>query len=114
MKSKTLIITALAAALIFGSALAQEQVQTKPAKTPRITKKQVHQQARIKQGVKSGALTKPEAVKLEKEQAKIRHDKKVAKSDGKVTPQERQKIRREQRKSSRHIHRLKHNDVTNK
>jgi len=32
--------------------------------------------------------------KLEKEQAKIQYDKKVAKSDGKVTPQERRKITR--------------------
>jgi hypothetical protein len=114
MKSKTLIVTALSAALIFGSALAQDTVQSKPARTPRITKKQVHQQARIKQGVKSGQLTKRETVKLEKEQAKIQHDKKVAKSDGKITPQERQKIRREQRKASRDIHRLKHNDQTSK
>lgn len=113
MKRKSLIVIALATALILGSALAQ-QVQTKPAKTPRITKKQIRQQARIKQGVKSGELTKRETIKLEKEQAKIRQDKQTAKSNGKVTPQERKKIRHEQRKASRNIHRLKHNDQTNK
>jgi uncharacterized protein HemX len=112
MKRTTLIIIALATAIIFGSAFAQETAQSKPVKTPRITKKQVDQNKRIKQGVKSGKLTKRETKKLQKEQAKIRHDKKKAKSDGKITPQERQKIRREQRKAGRDIYRLKHNNKT--
>jgi hypothetical protein len=87
---------------------AQEQ-KTIP-KTPRITHRQVNQQARIKQGVRSGELTKGETLRLEREQAKIQHDKKVAKSDEKVTPNERRQIRHKQRRASRDIYRLKHND----
>jgi hypothetical protein len=114
MKSKSPVIALLAAALIFGSMAAQEQTQSKPAKTPIVTKRQMNQQARIKQGVKSGQLTKHETKKLEREQAKIQKDKKIAKSDGKVTAKERSKIRREQNKSSRDIHRMKHNEKTQK
>jgi len=88
MKTTTILIATLAFGLVCGTAAAQDQPA--PAKTPRVTHRQINQQARIKQGVKSGELTKGETRKLEREQAKIQHDKKVAKSDGKITPQERQ------------------------
>ncbi|MGA3286149.1 MAG: hypothetical protein ABSD46_01840 [Bacteroidota bacterium] len=112
MKIKSFPITALMISLFCWSASAQEQQQ--PAKTPRVTHRQINQQARIKQGVQSGELTKGETVRLEKEQGKIQAEKLQAKSDGKVTPQERQKIRHDQRKASRHIYRAKHNDNTSK
>lgn len=76
--------------------------------TPRVTKRQIHQQQRIKEGVKSGELTKAEAAKLEAREAKIQHDKKMAKSDGVVTPQERAKLHREENRTSRAIYRQKH------
>jgi hypothetical protein len=76
--------------------------------TPRVTKRQVQQQARIKQGVKSGELTAKETRKLERQQAKIAIDKAKAKSDGVVTPAERKKLNREQNRASRRIYRQKH------
>jgi hypothetical protein len=110
MKKTMLISGLLGIMLIFGNVLAQGQ--TLSTKTPRITKKQVSQQARIKQGVKSGELTKKETAKLQMQQAKIKNDKQAAKSDGKVTSAERNEIRKEQRKASRHIYRAKHNEKT--
>lgn len=112
MKTRYLFIAALITGLIGWSTLAQEQ--PKPAKTPHVTKRQVQQQARIHQGVKSGELTKGETLRLEKEQAKIQADKKEAKSDGQITPQERRHIKKEQNKASRHIKRLKNNERTQK
>ncbi len=76
--------------------------------TPRVTKRQVHQQARIKEGVKSGELTPGESRRLERQQAKIAVDKAEAKSDGVVTPAERRKIAREQNRASKRIYREKH------
>jgi len=110
MKIKNLLIAGLMISLFCLSASAQEQQQ--PVRTPRVTHRQINQQSRIKQGVRSGELTKGETVRLEKEQGKIRGEKMQAKSDGKVTPQERQEIRHDQRKASRHIYRAKHNDKT--
>jgi len=110
MSTRRLLLVALISAFFFGSTLAQEQT-TPQTKTPRITKRQLRQQARIKQGVKSGELTKGEARRLEKEQAKIQQDKKDTKADGTVTPAERNKIRHEQNKANRDIRRLKHNEV---
>ncbi len=45
---------------------------------------------------------------MEARQAKIQHDKKVAKADGVVTPAERTKLNREQNVASRKIYRQKH------
>jgi hypothetical protein len=113
MKQTTMCILVLALGLLCGTAAAQDQPAPAP-KTPRITKRQINQQERIQQGVKSGELTKGETRLLEKEQMKIQKDKKAAKADGVVTPQERRKILREQNKASRDIKRLKHNEVENK
>lgn len=80
--------------------------------TPGITQRQVNQQKRIRQGVRSGELTRREARRMELRQAKVQHDKKVAKADGTVTPAERRKLRREQNRTSRAIRRQKHDAQT--
>src|SRR5512147_1887409 len=113
-------LVALGLTLLFsGSCLvyAQEAQQTPAAgrptttstKTPRVTKRQLNQQRRIGQGVKSGELTKGETRRLENEEGKIQAEKKMAKADGKVTPAERKKLRRDENKASKDIYRMKHN-----
>ena len=94
-------------------ALAMTSVTAQTA-TPHVTKRQVKQQARIQQGAKSGELTRGETRRLERQQMKIQHDKKVAKSDGVVTPAERAKLSKEQNRASKRIYRLKHNEKTAK
>ena len=81
-------------------------------KTPKIHERQKHQHNRIKEGVKSGELTKGEARKLHSEEKTINAEKQMAKEDGKVTPAERAKLRKDQNKASKDIYRLKHNDKT--
>lgn len=69
-----------------------------------------NQQKRIRQGVRSGELTKPEAVNLARDQREIRQDIREAKTnDGVITPAERKDIRQDQRQASRKIYRKKHN-----
>ncbi len=84
------------------------------AATPRVTKRQIQQQARIKEGVKSGQLTRKETRTLERQQAKIAVDKAKAKSDGVVTPAERRTLAREQNRASRRIYREKHDPQVRK
>jgi hypothetical protein len=86
--------------------------QTPATKTPVVRERQMNQKARIRQGVKSGQLTKGEARNLRQEQKTIQAEKQMAKADGKVTPAERAKLRRDQNKASRDIYRLKHNKRT--
>ena len=98
MKAKFLIIALFA--LLFGVANADAQVRQRAIK----------QHHRIKQGVKSGELTRAEALNLRKNQKDLRQDARLAKSDGKVTRNERKILRKEQRKDSRKIYRKKHNN----
>ncbi len=76
--------------------------------TPIVTKRQMIQQARTKEGVKSSELMKKEAVRLEAQQKKIVKDKQEEKADGVVTPAERPKLHHEQNKVSRKIYHQKH------
>lgn len=92
----------LSAVLLIGGTAAFAQA------TPGVTKRQVNQQARIQEGVRSGELTGREAARLQMRQAKIRRDKQQAKADGVVTPAERAKLQKEQNRASRAIYRQKH------
>ncbi len=75
---------------------------------PGVNRKQRHQQKRIVQGVKSGELTKREAVRLEREQARIAKKERRFKSDGELTRRERASLHRDLTRSSRHIYKQKH------
>lgn len=81
-------------------------------RTPGINQRQIHQQQRINQGIRSGQLTYGEARRLENQEARIQTNKLFDKSDGKVTPAERQQLNRELNRTSANIYRLKHNDRT--
>lgn len=68
-----------------------------------------HNQAdRIRQGVRSGELTKDEARGLVKEQREIRQLERQYKSDGVLTRDERRDLHKELNQASRHIYKEKH------
>lgn len=102
MKLTTVLAGAAIVCASFGSAYAQD-------KTPVVNQREKNQEARINQGIKSGELTKGEAMKVEAQQGKIKVDEAKAKADGVVTGKERAKLHREQNRASRNIHRKKHN-----
>ena len=81
--------------------------QAVDAQTIRNTSKT--ERKRIKQGVKSGELTRAETKNLIQDQKEIKAEVKAAKADGTVTPEERKDIRQDQKKASREIYRKKHN-----
>lgn len=76
--------------------------------TPGISPARRNERARINQGVASGELTRTEAAQMRGRQAEIRQDKRAAKSDGVVTRDERQDIRKDKNQASRAIYRQKH------
>ncbi|MCA8831466.1 hypothetical protein [Hymenobacter pini] len=67
-----------------------------------------HDQARIRQGVRSGQLTRAEAARVEAKQAEAAQARQAARADGVVTPAERQVVRREERQADRSLYRQKH------
>src|SRR5262245_55408579 len=77
-----------------------------------INQRERRQQERIADGVRDGELTRKEAGKLEKEQAKIHTAEARAKADGEFTAKERAKIQKKQDKASRHIYKEKHDNQT--
>jgi hypothetical protein len=64
---------------------------------------------RVKQGVRSGELTKTEMYKLGRQQRSIRTGVKDARADGEVTKCERKEIRADKKSQDATIYRLKHN-----
>jgi len=97
MKSK-IIFTAIVMALAISNADAQTAIRSK------------NQRQRIKQGVRSGELTRAETVNLANGQREIRQDKREARADGVVTAAEKQEIKQDQRQQSRKIFRKKNNN----
>jgi hypothetical protein len=98
---KILALASLLVVMTAGMVQAQDN-------TPVVDKRQQAQQARIRQGVVSGEVTRTEAARLKSEQRHIRRAERRAKSDGKVTRRERVNLNRKQNRVSRDIRRQKH------
>lgn len=73
-------------------------------------RREVRQQARIRQGVKSGELTQHEARKLNRGQARVDRAQSAAKVDGVVTDAEAAKINKLQSHQSKEIYQQKHDN----
>jgi len=76
--------------------------------TPRVNRRERNQQKRIHQGVRSGSLTRREAARLERQEARTRAAEAAAKADGTVTRKERRHLRHRESHTSRNIYRQKH------
>ena len=101
MKRITLMVVLVAAMTsVAGVALAH---------TPRIDRREVRQHVRIHAGVRSGSLTRGEAVRLRAGQRHVHRMERRAKADGFVTRHERRRINAAQNHQSRAIWRFKHN-----
>jgi hypothetical protein len=110
---KTLNKTLMAFFVLGGLAVAATSAQAEPRHSPRDPTINGHQRAqhdRIRQGVRSGSLTKDEAKNLSTEQRSIRQEERQYKSDGKMTHEERQDLRQDERAASKDIYQAKHND----
>jgi len=91
----------LAAVMVFMGSM-----WTAAAHAGRIHHRQVRQQKRICQGVRSGQLTRHETVSLERQQRHIRQSKRRAWSDGQLTPRERVRLEYQQDRASRRFRQL--------
>jgi hypothetical protein len=72
----------------------------------------INQENRIEQGLKSGQLSTGEAARLEKGEARIDRMESQAMKNGNLSPEEAARIQRAQNQESEAINRAKHNDVT--
>lgn len=99
----SLIVTALVAS-------AQAFAADRPAghRDPGVNHRQHHQDARIKQGVKSGELTREEAQGLRQDRREIRQKEHAYKADGTLTKEERKDLHHDLNASSKEIYQEKH------
>ena len=100
---KRIVSVILTTIFVLGTSIA-----TFAQNTPRVDRRERHQQRRIRQGVRSGELTHREARRLERQQAVTHAEEGAAKADGKVTKRERRHLNRRENRTSRHIYRQKH------
>ena len=91
-------------ALLSTSAMAQN--------TQDVIQRDVNQEKRIEQGLKSGELSTKEASKLEREESRVDKMESKALSDGKLSNAEKHRIEREQNRVSKDIAREKHDGQT--
>ena len=77
-----------------------------------VIQRDVNQQQRIENGLKSGQLSTKEAAQLERGEQKIDRMEAKALSDGKLTKSEQQRIERAENAQSKQIYRDKHNSKT--
>jgi hypothetical protein len=81
-------------------------------KSPGVDRREHRQKQRIKEGLRSGQLTRQEARGLAKEQRQIRAKEREMKSDGVLTPQERQELHQDLNETSQQIFQEKHDAET--
>src|SRR4028118_654152 len=59
---------------------------------------------RVRNGVRSGQITRDEARQIRERERQIRAERRVYRSDGVITREERREIRRDEREQDRYIH----------
>ena len=98
----------LVAALTAAPALTIAQAAPVQAKNP-IVKREFNQQRRIGNGIRRGALTPRQGVRLERQQMRMHRQIRAmrARHNGRLTMRERRIIHRKQMIASRHIHRAR-------
>ena len=106
MKTR-ILVTSLAASMSLGLFASAAFAQTAASTVQR----DVNQQTRIEQGLKSGSLNTGEAARLEGEQSRIDRLQARDLKDGKLNPRERAQLNAAQNKASRDIKAAKTNDA---
>jgi hypothetical protein len=109
MKTRSKVVLALAMLIAFAGGPANAGTPSASTATPNIDRREARQEWRIRQGVRSGRLTRGETRRLQRGERHIRRMELRAKANGRVTPRERRHMERALNRESRRIHRLKHN-----
>lgn len=102
------------ASLLLVSAQSFAELRQRPhhPRDPGVNQRQHNQDQRIRQGVRSGELTRQETGGLLQERRAIRQEERAYKSDGKMTKDERKDLHQDLNDLSKDIYNEKHDDET--
>ncbi len=98
----------MALGLVAADATAPAWSAERGVRNPRQNARQHRQDARIRQGIRSGELTREEVKGLREKRREIRQEERAFKSDGSYTADERAKVSHDLNDMSRDIYREKH------
>ncbi len=105
MKQLTAIF-AVAFTFVATQALAEDDARFHPRKN--INAREYHQDQRMKQGIRSGQLTREEAQQLKQERRAIRQEERAYRSDGSLNKAERKDLQQDLNQMSKDIYNEKH------
>lgn len=112
MKYTKLAVTLASFALLVPAVFAQDATTTTtpPVKKPTIEQRKDNQQQRIGNGVQNGSLTAGEAARIEKRESNLNKEEHAMRQadNGKLTPQDRRILNRQQNRLSQNIYNQKH------
>jgi hypothetical protein len=100
---------ALAALLAVPAAAAGSQARQAGGHRPGVAAQLI--KARVTTGLRSGQLTRGEAARIRVALAEFRAQAQAMRADGKLSPDDRQTLKRRWRSISRRVFQLKHNSV---
>lgn len=106
-------ITAVSLMALFSLSLlavASPDADATGTRNPKMNARQIKQDKRINQGIRSGELTKKEAVRLQANQSRINYKEQKFKSDGALTAAERARLNNLQDKQNKVIYKQKHDN----
>lgn len=109
---KKLLSLAIASLVLVSAQSFAEPRQARPhhPRDPGVNQRQHVQGHRVKQGVRSGELTRQETGSLMQERRAIRQEEREYKSDGKLTKDERKDLHQDLNDLSKDIYKEKHDD----
>ncbi len=108
--TKLLSLAIVSAVLVSATSFAQPRQRPHHPHDPGINARQHLQGERIRQGVRSGQLTRAETRSLMEERRSIRREERAYKSDGVLTRDERKDLHQDLNNLSRDIYEEKHDD----
>jgi len=107
---KMLSLAVASLLLVSASSFAEPRPRPHHPRDPGVNARQHIQGDRIKQGVRSGQLTRPETRSIMEERRSIRQQERAYKSDGSLTRDERKDLHQDLNDLSKDIYSEKHDD----
>jgi len=107
---KRTVLNLVCGAVVCASIVPAMGLASERAKTPAVNARQQNQQARIRQGIQSGELTRREAARLKEQEQRIRANERRAKADGTVSATERARLEKELARASQNIQEQRHDE----
>jgi Skp family chaperone for outer membrane proteins len=109
---KLLSLAAASLVLVSAQSFAEPHQRPHHPRDPGVNQRQHMQGERIKQGVRSGELTRQETGGLMQERRSIRQEERAYKSDGRMTKNERKDLHQDLSELSHDIYNEKHDGET--